>query len=744
MQAFKCKICGGDLQVDRITGIAVCEYCGTKQVLPLFSDDSSKRLYESGNNYLQHGEYDKAETVFNQLLSINPQDAEIYWDLVLCKYGITFVLDPQTGKYIPTCNRTHYESVFNDKNYQNAVRYSDEEKSAFYKENAEIIDNIQKGILSVSKKEKPYDIFISYKETNADGTRTKDSVVAQELYEKLTHTGYKVFFSRITLEDKIGSQYEPYIYAALSSSKVMLTICSSRENIEAPWVKNEWSRFLNLRQKDATKTLILLYFSMPKDELPEEFAIFSSQDIGKENYEQDLIRGIKKLIPLPIILKEKRKKQRKALGIVAACFCVAAVVLTAVLMPTYIKYNKYTDAMKLFENSEYAQAMTEFQNLCDFKDSKEMVEKCIKQPDYDAALQLYYDGNYAEATWAFDELGNYEDAAKQKEQAELSWRKSLATVITGDLDVYSNTCYVINKNGTVDGIDGAVPANLSIEEHGKIVSITPSAETLYALHEDGYVSNAKENNNLSDDSEWHNIVKISRQLYNTNIALRADGTMLYGNTGSDEFGQSDNWIKEISEWTDIVDFELYFEGTEFSNEIGAIIGIKADGTLCAVYNDDNYIRQQYILDDSLGATIGSFTSEKLQEILSQFNNVKTLFFQINTYEAYSSADGNTAPVDVVALTKDGKLQNYKNGIFAETDANDVCSVFAPEYQLKENGDLEKISDQKIVLHDIAHVDSVGSIFAITRTGQVYQCEYLDWHSMDCISQTYDEWLSRLD
>lgn len=58
---FKCKICGGQVQVDRAAGICICEYCGTKQTLPQFTDDSSKRLFDSGNNYLQHSEYDKAE-----------------------------------------------------------------------------------------------------------------------------------------------------------------------------------------------------------------------------------------------------------------------------------------------------------------------------------------------------------------------------------------------------------------------------------------------------------------------------------------------------------------------------------------------------------------------------------------------------------------------------------------------------------------------------------------------------------
>ena len=51
---LKCKICGGQTTVDSSNGIAVCEYCGTKQALPLFTEDSERLLYESGNNYLSH------------------------------------------------------------------------------------------------------------------------------------------------------------------------------------------------------------------------------------------------------------------------------------------------------------------------------------------------------------------------------------------------------------------------------------------------------------------------------------------------------------------------------------------------------------------------------------------------------------------------------------------------------------------------------------------------------------------
>ena len=53
------------------------------------------------------------------------------------------------------------------------------------------------------------------------------SVIAQDVYDALTTKGYRVFFSRITLEDKLGTEYEPYIFAALNSAKVMLAFGTS-------------------------------------------------------------------------------------------------------------------------------------------------------------------------------------------------------------------------------------------------------------------------------------------------------------------------------------------------------------------------------------------------------------------------------------------------------------------------------------------------------------------------------------
>ena len=297
MPIFKCKMCGGTLEINNNETVGVCEYCGTKQTLPRLDDDKKTNLYDRANHFRRSNDFDKAMGIYEQILNGDKTDAEAYWSLVLCRYGIEYVEDPSTHKRVPTVNRAQFTPVFADEDYKSAIQYADDNQKQVYEQEAKAIDEIQKGILSISQKEKPFDIFICYKETDNTGRRTQDSVLANDLYHQLTQEGFKVFFSRITLEDKIGTAYEPYIFAALNSAKVMVVLGTKPEYFNAVWVKNEWSRYLALIKKSGgKKVLIPAYRDMDPYDLPEEFSHLQAQDMSKLGFMQDLIRGIKKIV----------------------------------------------------------------------------------------------------------------------------------------------------------------------------------------------------------------------------------------------------------------------------------------------------------------------------------------------------------------------------------------------------------------------------------------------------------------
>lgn len=296
MAVFKCKMCGGTIEFQEGATVGVCDSCGTKQTLPRLDDDKRANLYDRANHFRRNNEFDKAAAIYEQILTEDTTDAEAYWSLVLCQYGIEYVEDPATRKRVPTVNRAQFTSIFDDDNYKSAIQHADGYQRELYEKEAKTINDIQKGILAISQKEDPFDVFICYKETDNNGRRTPDSVLANDLYYQLKQEGFKVFFARITLEDKLGTAYEPYIFAALNSAKVMVVLGTKPEHFNAVWVKNEWSRYLALVKKSGGKKILIpAYKDMDPYDLPEEFSHLQAQDMSKLGFMQDLIRGIKKI-----------------------------------------------------------------------------------------------------------------------------------------------------------------------------------------------------------------------------------------------------------------------------------------------------------------------------------------------------------------------------------------------------------------------------------------------------------------
>ena len=296
MAVIKCKMCGGDMEISADKTFGTCEYCGSTMTLPKVSDDQRAAAFNRGNHFRRAGEFDKALGVYERIVAEDDTDAEAHWCCALCRFGIEYVEDPATYEWLPTCHRASFDSFLEDVDYLAALEHSDGITRRQYQKDAAKIAEVQRGILATSQNTEPYDVFISYKELDENGERTRDSVLAQDIYYQLTEQGQRVFFSRISLEDIPGTQYEPYIFAALNSAKVMIVVGTSAENLNAVWVKNEWSRFLAMMRKDKSKLLIPCYRDMDPYDMPEQLTVLMSYDMSKIGFIQDLIRGVNKVL----------------------------------------------------------------------------------------------------------------------------------------------------------------------------------------------------------------------------------------------------------------------------------------------------------------------------------------------------------------------------------------------------------------------------------------------------------------
>lgn len=296
MAIIKCKMCGGDIELTADKTFGTCEFCGSTMTLPKIDDDQRAAAFNRGNHFRRIGEFDKALAVYERIVREDDTDAEAHWCCALCRFGIEYVEDPATYEYLPTCHRASFDSFLEDIDYLAAVEHSEGITKRQYQKDGAKIAEVQRGILATSQNAEPYDVFICYKESDADGNRTRDSLLAQDIYYQLTEQGRKVFFARITLEDVAGAQYEPYIFAALNSAKVMIVVGTKAEYLNAVWVKNEWSRFLAMMKKDRHKLLLPCYRDMDPYDMPEALSVLQSYDMSKIGFIQDLTRGIAKVL----------------------------------------------------------------------------------------------------------------------------------------------------------------------------------------------------------------------------------------------------------------------------------------------------------------------------------------------------------------------------------------------------------------------------------------------------------------
>lgn len=295
MGALKCKMCGSNLEIEDSITVCKCEKCGTSQTVPDIEDDKELKLFERAGRLRFNCDFDKAAGIYNTITDSYPEEAEGYWGLILCKYGIEYA-DDASGKKVPVCHRTSYDSIMDDEDFELVMENSDSESRAIYREEAKIIEENRKKYIQIAESEQPYDIYISYRAKDDNGDKTAVSEIAGHLYNKLTSAGYRVFLSEAALKGKKRSDCEPYIYSALNSANVMLALGTSYDDYNDVWVKNEWNRYLEIAEKNKNKCLIPCYKDVDEYDIPKEFAGLKVCQLGNDDTFNNIIAEIANVV----------------------------------------------------------------------------------------------------------------------------------------------------------------------------------------------------------------------------------------------------------------------------------------------------------------------------------------------------------------------------------------------------------------------------------------------------------------
>lgn len=254
--------------MDLGNGTGKCDSCGSLLAVPKPDEKVSAELYNRADHLRRIHDYDGAISAYEHIAAENPTDPEARWSLVLCKYGVEYTYDKRTDSYLPTINRMSLDSILEDRDYLKALEYSEGTAKEEYRRQALKLAAIQDGLEKIVRENENYDVFISFKATDENRKRTRDYFLAQEIYDALSASGLRVFFSPVSLRSHVGEVYEPYIFAALYSSKVMVLVGTRREYLESEWVKNEWSRYLFMARENPDKHILPVYEGMKPEEFP--------------------------------------------------------------------------------------------------------------------------------------------------------------------------------------------------------------------------------------------------------------------------------------------------------------------------------------------------------------------------------------------------------------------------------------------------------------------------------------------
>ena len=298
MSANICNICGANLIYK--DGKWVCPACGAYKTEEI-SNEEVTLLYNAAQK-LRLASFDDAEEAYRDIIAKYPENSEAHWGLVLSKYGIKYE-DDYDGKKLPTCYATSIESVLTDKDYLDAVRLcKDKYQKEYYIEQGKVLEKIRVEWLEKASKEPKYDVFLCFKDSDKlnNMERTDDSIEVANLYTHLSSLGYKVFYSRESLRDKVAEKYEPYIYNALNTAAVMIVYGSKIEYFSSVWMKNEWTRYVR-RLREGLKiegSLVIACDGVNPGDLPRPLNQMQVLDARKKTFYGDLEAHIAKIISI--------------------------------------------------------------------------------------------------------------------------------------------------------------------------------------------------------------------------------------------------------------------------------------------------------------------------------------------------------------------------------------------------------------------------------------------------------------
>lgn len=280
MAAFICRYCGAPLETAEIS-VCECRSCGRLQSIPLIDSAEKRELLLRAEQLRREQRYDKAIQLYEKMIAMSPVDADLYWALALCRYGVLFFADGGL-----TLQRTQAHSFISDSDYQQALIFADEKQRRLMEDIAALIDEKQRRISELS-------VGISYDVLLCSSTDEESVGYSMTLYNRMRSEGINVFYPDVTLKTTAKSEWEPYLFSAVNSAKALILTVTDPDILNDIMVMNLCGRFMSVDMSG--RAVIPVLFGVTPGELPPELSKFQALNSANLGFEQDLVSRVKAL-----------------------------------------------------------------------------------------------------------------------------------------------------------------------------------------------------------------------------------------------------------------------------------------------------------------------------------------------------------------------------------------------------------------------------------------------------------------
>lgn len=244
----------------------------------------------------------------------------------------------------------------------------------------------------------------------------------------------------------------------------------------------DYSNALELAQKEDKTSLaaaIAIFEKLNGYKDSEELLKQCQERIAKIEEKEEIERkeAERKAEEKRIAEERAAKKSKKIIAIATpiVCACIAfLIILTTVIIPN----GKYNDAVALMNEKKYEEAISAFEAMDGYKDSKDQITACqtaIKDIKYNAAVALMNKKKYEEAISAFEAINGYKDSTDKIYKIRI---EIIKTAKVGDKVIFGSYEQDNDTNNGKEDIEWLVLA----KEDNKILVISKQALDCQQYH----------------------------------------------------------------------------------------------------------------------------------------------------------------------------------------------------------------------------------------------------------------------